>query len=103
MRLYKLVQGTEFPERVNEDAVMYVNIRSIERVDVRPEECRYIQTGFRISCTDSERVYVVSEWGDTSELFNGDELVVLVSNTGKRNILIYPGSVIGKVVVEEDE
>ena len=101
MRLYRLIEGTEFPERVKDDVVKYLNIRSIERVDVRPGEARYIQTGFRISCTDSERVSVVSEWGDTSELVNGDELVVLVCNTGKQNILIYPGSVVGMVVVNE--
>ncbi len=99
MRLYKLSKSVEFPEKTKTG---YINIRSIERIDVRPGEIRCVDTGLRISKTDLERVVAKSVWGDTSTVNRtGKRLCIIVNNHGSRSIMIYPGMVIGELTVEK--
>ena len=99
MRLYKLSDETEFPEKVDGG---YINIRSSERVDVRPDETRYISTGLRITITDSDKVNVISMWGDEFQVEkSGKELCVKITNNGLQNLMLYPGTVIGKIITEK--
>jgi len=95
MRLYKLIDEAEFPEKTETG---YVNIRSVERVDVRPNETRSVYTGLRITKTIKEDIIVKSAWDDLYLIEeSGEELYIKVFNMGERNIMIYPGMVIGEI------
>ena len=65
MRLYKIVKDVEFPEKTEAG---YINIRSIERIDVRPNETRYVRTGLRATKTKNEILVVESAWEDVEEV-----------------------------------
>ena len=99
MRLYKLVQDVEFPEK---SEFGYINIRSTERIDVRPNETRMVSTGFRVSKLSDETITVRSIWGDTQSIeISGETLYVKVTNHADTNIMIYVGMVIGEILVEK--
>lgn len=105
MRLYKINKEVDFPERVsNTSGIYYKNIRSAERIDVRPDEIRHISTGLRISFKpEKETVYIISYFNSMKYeiIESGIELVVPVENLDKRNIMIFPGRVLGEVRVEK--
>jgi dUTPase len=106
MRLYKLDKNVEFPERVNEDGLIrYLNIRSSERIDVRPGETRHISTQLRVSFdVEKYETFIISAFDSTKSLLeDGEEVFVKVTNHGNRNIMIYPGQVVGELRGEEYE
>ena len=99
MRLYKINPDVEFPEKLEAG---YMNIRSAERIDVRPNEARLVSTGLRLSKTKDEVITVKDLWGTEYILENsGEELFIKVTNGGIRNIMIYVGMVIGEVTAEK--
>lgn len=105
MRLYKIDKEIEFPERVSGNSgLRYINIRSAERIDVRPGETRQISTRLRVSFKEAkERVFIVSHFNSTKYEIpaSGKELLVPVENLGLRNIMIQPGEVLGEIIVEK--
>ena len=106
MRLYKTQDGVEYPERVvTERGQEFINIRSTMRLDARPGECVEILTGFRIGgLKKKDKAVTCSSLGvgDTLNIENGKELSFKVCNSGDKTIMIYPGQVVGKLVVSKD-
>ena len=105
MRLYKIDKEIEFPERVSgNSSLRYLNIRSAERIDVRPGETRQISTRLRVSFKETaEKVFIVSYFNSMKYEIttSGEELLVPVENLGERNIMISPGTVLGEIKVEK--
>jgi len=105
MRLYRIDKEVDFPEKVSgKSDLRYANIRSAERIDVRPGETRQISTKLRVSFKqDKEKVFVVSYFNSTKYeiISSGEELLVPVENVGDRNIMIFPGTVIAEMRVEK--
>jgi len=87
----------ELPERSG--VGHYINLRSAERIDVRPNETVVISTGVKISRSKGEKVMFASSIGDYKlEPVKSGEIKVSITNSGDRNIIVYPGMVIGELL-----
>jgi len=99
MRLRKLNDGVELPEKVNPG--LYINARSNRRVDVRSGENIAIATGVEISVARGELVTISGPNVVTYviEPCKYTELFVMVANRGDRLLMIYPGQVLAEIIV----
>jgi len=100
MKFRKLNDEVELPEKTSSG---YINLRSAERVDVRPGETRNITTGVEAKLDKSESY---SFEPDFTSMGNSEvttispnsytELALSVTNPYDTNIMIYPGQVLGR-------
>lgn len=106
MRLYRIDKDVDFPEKEDTDlGYNYINVRANERIDVRPGESRDISTGLRASFRDSATVYSEDIFTNTRREVkeSGEELFIFISNGTHKTIMIHPGMVIGRVIMERDD
>lgn len=101
MRLYRIDKEIDFPEKVSRAyGNAYLNVRSIIRIDVRPQETILVPTGFRVSFLKKQRVYSVNKFnGGRYELTSGELLYIEITNETKNNYKISPGQAIGHLEV----
>lgn len=103
MKLKKLEDYVELP--VADGTGCYQGLRSLERIDVRPNERRDVLTGVAAYVGKTETVTVFSDFCGSrmiySKLGKYVELQVRIKNKGDRNIMIYPGEVIGYLTVRK--
>jgi len=100
MKFRKRLEFVELPEKSGND---YLNVRSAVRIDIRPGETLDVDTGldYMVSSNDPSRWSVagdfnVFEAGLTSGGYK--PLYIKVRNMGNRNIMIYVGEPIARVV-----
>jgi len=100
MRFKKLDAGVELPEKYS--PTLYINVRSAERVDVRPHEVRRVKTGVSVLVGKDETARIVGPNVSTDEIKTGNkysELIVTMHNLGDRNVMVYPGMVVARIEV----
>ena len=103
MRLKKLEDYVELPKSLGFG--QYGELRSIERIDIRPGERRDVLTGVGARIAKTETVTVYSAFCDNKMVYDrtGEvvELMVRIKNNGKQNIMLHPGQVIATIEVKK--
>ena len=99
MRMKRKLEDVELPEKVS--STRYINVRSAQRVDVRPGETVVIETGVLVAMAAGEMARVRGKnVKPTSIAPKGyKDLLVTMVNRGDRNLLIYPGQVIASIEI----
>jgi len=102
MKFKRRYEGIELPEK--SEPTKYINIRSAERVDVRPGETRDIETGVLIKVYADEEVIVYGPYvvTGTYQVDKFVPLVVTMYNDEDRSLLIYPGQIIGGLSIRKE-
>lgn len=97
MRMKRKHDDIELPEKTS--PTTYINVRSAERIDVRPNETVTIQTGVLVAMAAGETAHTKGKnVRPTSIGPKGyKDLLVMMTNRGERNLLIYPGQVIARI------
>lgn len=98
MKFRKLDESVELPEKKR--VGHYINVRSGVRIDVRPGEEVAVATGVDVTVSKSETaLFSGTVVGVISDTVASGELFITVLNQGDRNIIIYPGMVLGEIKV----
>lgn len=100
MKFRKRLEFVELPEKSGND---YLNVRSAVRIDIRPGETLDVDTGldYMVSNNDPSRWSIAGDFNVfEAELTSGGykPLYIKVRNMGNRNIMIYVGEPIARVV-----
>ena len=97
MRMKRKHDDVELPEKTS--PTHYINIRSAERRDIRPGETVTLQTGVSVAMAAGETARLsgrnVKSTSITPKGYK--DLLVVMTNKGNRNIMIYPGQVIASL------
>lgn len=97
MRMKRKHDDIELPEKTS--PTTYINVRSAQRIDVRPNETVTIQTGVLVAMAAGEMAHIKGRnVRPTSIGPKGyKDLLVMMTNRGERNLLIHPGQVIARI------
>jgi len=99
VKFKKAFADIEKPEKSGD---RYINVRSAERVDVRPGATRTIDTGVEVSVAKMEFAFVAGEnvVEETLEPGGYRPLTVTITNDTERTMLVYPGQVLASIYVK---
>jgi len=97
MRMKRKTEGIELPEKTS--PTTYINVRSAQRIDVRPNETVTIQTGVLVAMAAGEIAHIKGKGVRPTSIGpkGYKDLLVMMTNRGERNLLIYPGQVIARI------
>lgn len=96
MRFYKTTDAAESPEKQGN---RYLNIRSAQRIDLRPHETLSVATDLGVEWAKTERVKILPVYGSEYFLDTPGSLWIKLSNPTDKSIHIYPGTVVASVEV----
>jgi len=98
MRFKRIIKDVELPEKVTGG---YVNVRSAERVDIRPGETRQVITGIKVYLQKGEIAGIrgAPSWVGfvTPAKVSSGDLTIMIKNATLRNLMVYCGQVIASI------
>jgi len=93
MRIKRISPEFGEPEKIKDTYI----VRSSERVDVRPGETVFVETGLEYLAYKTDNAVIYGPQVDEEELYSGrgyDRLTVKIRNSGEHIISVYPDQII---------
>jgi hypothetical protein len=99
MRIKRISSEFSEPEKIEDTYI----IRSSERVDVRPGETVFVETGLEYLAYKTDNAVIYGPQVEEQELYSGrgyDRLTVRIQNSGKHTISVYPDQIIAFISID---